>query len=130
LTAALDGHGRLVLLAGEAGIGKTRLAERLAHDARRAGPRADRPLLRRRRRAGVLAVGDDASGVVAAPETARVRAWLRGNAGVIAQVVPDVAGDGDTAPAAQGLDADAARFRFFDAVVTTIARAPPRIGRS
>src|SRR5262245_7206369 len=39
LTAALDGHGRLGLLAGEAGIGKTRLAEQLAHDAESRGAR-------------------------------------------------------------------------------------------
>ena len=34
LVAAVDGRGRLVILAGEAGIGKTRLADALADAAR------------------------------------------------------------------------------------------------
>ncbi len=37
LLEARRGHGRLVVLAGEAGIGKTRLATELAHQARRLG---------------------------------------------------------------------------------------------
>src|SRR5262245_1176428 len=123
LSAALDGRGRLVLLAGEAGIGKTRLAEQLAHDAESRGARV---LI------GRCYAGEGAPAYwpwvmalrahVAAPETARVRAWLRGNAGVIAQVVPDLA-DGGGTPAPEALEGDAARFRFFDAVVTTLARA-------
>ncbi len=123
LTAALAGRGWLVLLAGEAGIGKTRLAEQVAQDAESRGARvligrcyegegapAYWPWV-----AALRALG-------AAPEPARVRAWLRGNAGVIAQVVPDLIEDSD-APAPHALDGDAARFRFFDAVVTTLARA-------
>ena len=58
LDDAFAGHGRLFLLAGEPGIGKSRLAEELIaarRGARRAGAR--RPLLGGRRRAGVLAVG-------------------------------------------------------------------------
>jgi DNA-binding CsgD family transcriptional regulator len=39
LAEALAGHGRLVVLAGPPGIGKTRLAEELADGARRAGQR-------------------------------------------------------------------------------------------
>ena len=39
LAEALAGHGRLVVLTGPPGIGKTRLAEELADGARRAGPR-------------------------------------------------------------------------------------------
>src|SRR5215471_2697240 len=37
LSAALRGSGRLILLTGEAGIGKTRLAEELAREARTQG---------------------------------------------------------------------------------------------
>src|ERR671918_2432740 len=37
LLEARRGHGRLVVLAGEAGIGKTRLANELTHQARRLG---------------------------------------------------------------------------------------------
>jgi predicted ATPase len=39
LDDALAGHGRLVLIAGELGIGKTTLAEALAKEARRRGAR-------------------------------------------------------------------------------------------
>jgi predicted ATPase len=47
LAEALAGHGRLVVLTGPPGIGKTRLAEEVADGARRAGTRRRR---RRRRR--------------------------------------------------------------------------------
>ena len=56
LDGALDGHGRLILLAGEPGIGKSRLADALAEQARARGARSRRPLLGGRRRAGLLAV--------------------------------------------------------------------------
>ena len=39
LAESLAGHGRLVVLTGPPGIGKTRLAEELADGARRAGQR-------------------------------------------------------------------------------------------
>jgi ABC-type transport system involved in cytochrome c biogenesis ATPase subunit len=39
LAQARAGHGRLVVLAGPPGIGKTRLAEELAGEARRSGQR-------------------------------------------------------------------------------------------
>src|SRR5262245_5236401 len=126
LRDALAGRGSLVLVVGEAGIGKTRLADELGVRADAAGMTAiwgrcweaeGRPphwpwvQILRALRAG----RGDADGAFAPPSD---RPYL-------AQILPEL---GVTAPPVGGLDAESARFRLFDATtarLTSAARARP-----
>ena len=74
LDAALDGRSRVAVLAGEPGIGKTRLAEELAALAGRPrGAGAVGWLHRRGGRARVLAVAADPAGLARAGRAATGR---------------------------------------------------------
>jgi len=137
LRAAVSGHGSLVLVAGEPGIGKTRLAERLASDAAPLGAatlwgnacegsgappfwpwiQLMRQLLRQ-----LPAEGEqlDMRLLESDPETAELARMLP----ELARVLPELAGrvpDGLADLAV--LPPDQARFRLFDAVATLLARA-------
>ncbi|MGH3491694.1 MAG: BTAD domain-containing putative transcriptional regulator, partial [Sciscionella sp.] len=127
LTAARSGHGRVVLLGGEPGIGKTRLAEEVAAPSRsRAvatgwgrcfdgeGAPAFWPWIQVLRE--LLSAGD----------AALLRSALGSDAAVIAQVVPEVAElvTGLTAPPALG--SAAARFQVYDAVSGFLIRYSAR----
>ena len=124
LDATHAGSGRLVLLAGEPGIGKTRLAERIAEESAQRGAQV---LL------GRCHEGDGAPAywpwvmvlraLAAATAPANLRAWLGAALAVVAQVVPELAQGMDVAAVAPLDDAASARFRFFDAVATLLSRA-------
>jgi predicted ATPase/class 3 adenylate cyclase len=117
LDAALGGQGRLVLVAGEPGIGKTRLAQELGSRARERGGR----LLW-----GRCYEGDGAPAYWPWVQVLRAYAAERGasdlaaelgkGASVVAQLLPEVADALGDPPAPPVLEPELARFRLFDAV--------------
>lgn len=122
--AAQEGTGGVILLAGEPGIGKTRLLEELADHARERG--------------AVVLWGRCWEGEGAPafwPWLQVLRAYLRdrdpatigqqmgSGAADIAQAVPEVRAALPDLPFPPPLDADEARFRFFDSVTLFLRRA-------
>src|SRR5262245_48269466 len=131
LAETFAGRGRTVLLAGEAGIGKTRLTIELAAFAQQ-------------QHAHVL-LGRCHEGNGAPPfwpwtqilrgylmhyDTDTVRTEMGAGAADIAQVMPEVGVRLALQPPAAGLDTEQARFRFFDSLTTfflTAARRQPLV---
>jgi DNA-binding SARP family transcriptional activator len=129
LAAATRGTGRVVLIGGEPGIGKTRLAETFAGDVAGARvlwghcPETDgappfwpwRQVLRT-----LAAELDDTT----------LRTSLGADAAVVLDVAPELADRVGTVAPVRLPDAETARFHFFDAVtrlLTTTARSRPLV---
>jgi DNA-binding SARP family transcriptional activator len=116
LDDALAGHGRLYLLVGEPGIGKSRLGEELMRTARARGFQV---LVGRCWEAGgapaywpwVQALRS----YVRDADAGTLRAQLGGGAVHLAQIVPELHERLPDLPEPPRLDAGAARFRLFDA---------------
>jgi hypothetical protein len=127
LDAALDGRGRLVVLTGEPGIGKTALARAFVERAAARGANwawgtcwdgggapAYWPWVQIAR---ALARTED---------VATLRALLGDGAPWLASLLPELA-DPLTAPARQAaMDSDQARFRLFDALASLLAAVSAR----
>jgi tetratricopeptide (TPR) repeat protein len=125
LAAAAAGRGSLVLVAGEPGIGKTRLADELARGAARSlgagvlwgtcwegdGAPAFWPWIQ--------ALRDHAG----RRDPATLRAELGDGAADVARLVPGLAGRLGELPPSPTLEPDQARFRLFDAVAGLLRRA-------
>jgi class 3 adenylate cyclase/tetratricopeptide (TPR) repeat protein len=121
---ALAGHGRLVLMAGEPGIGKTRTAEELATYAQVRGAKVFW---------GRCHEGEGAPSYW--PWVQVIRAYVQGadpvalawemgsGAAEIARVVPEVAERIGDVPKAPDEEDDQARFRFFEAVANFLGGA-------
>jgi DNA-binding SARP family transcriptional activator/tetratricopeptide (TPR) repeat protein len=122
LERALVGQGRVALVSGEPGVGKTRLADELTRVGQARGAQV------------VWARCWDGGGapafwpwmqvlqaLVAERDLAAVRAELGDKAVDLVQLLPALAGE--SAPAGQSRDAQEARFRLFDAAALFLRRA-------
>lgn len=123
LDAALAGGGGLVLLVGEPGIGKTRLAEHLAREAERRDARVVWGRCFESDGAPPLWPWAMVLRALLAAGGEHGRRWLGGVAAVVAQVVPEVCENMEQIVPAPALSPEAARFRFFAAVADVLARA-------
>ena len=124
LEDALGGHGRLLLLVGEPGIGKTRTAEELATYARVRGAKVHW---------GRCHEGDGAPAYW--PWTQALRSYVREadpvglawelgpSAPEVAQLVPEVTERLGEVPEPPALEPEQARFRLFDSVSGFLANA-------
>jgi DNA-binding SARP family transcriptional activator len=124
LDDAFVGRGRLFLLAGEPGIGKSRLAEELIAQARARGARV---LVGRCWEAGgapaywpwVQALRPH----LREEEPDALRAQLGAGAADLARFLPDVRARFPDLPSPPSSESEAARFRLFDAAVGFLRRA-------
>jgi DNA-binding SARP family transcriptional activator len=121
---ACAGHGRLFLLIGEPGIGKSRLAEELARDAR---PRGVRLLVGRCWEAGGAPaywpwVQALRSYVVESDRDELVR-QVGSEAAAIAPILPELHDLVGALPTKMPVDSEGARFRLFHATAGFLRRA-------
>jgi DNA-binding SARP family transcriptional activator len=117
LDEALSGTGRLFLLVGEPGIGKSRLAEELTAHARGLGARV---LVGRCWEAGGAPAYwpwvQSLRAYVRESDTAALRSQLgAGAAADLAQIVPELRRRFPDLPEPPSLESEGARFRLFDA---------------
>ena len=127
LRAACAGQGRIVLLAGEPGIGKTRTVRELATQAERYGAHVLLGSCETEEGAPPFGPWVQVLRLYVAHHTSEVlRADMGDNAAVIAQVVTAVRERLPTLPPPPALPPEQTRFRFFDAVTTFLNTASRR----
>jgi DNA-binding SARP family transcriptional activator len=131
LVAGLDdafaGHGRLFLLEGEPGIGKSRLAEELIAAAETRGAQV---LVGRCWEAGGAPAYwpwvQSLRAYVRARDTAALRFQLGAGAAQLAQIVPELREHFPDLPGPASLESEGARFRLFDAAAAFLRNASER----
>ena len=131
LEDALAGHGRLVLLVGEPGIGKSRLADELMRQARVRGARV---IVGRCWEAGGAPAYwpwvQSLRAHVLETEPDALRAQLGPGAADLAQLLPELRELFPDLPEPPALESEGARFRLFEAVsafLRSAARARPLV---
>ncbi len=128
LEDVMSGRGRLMMLVGEAGIGKTRLAEEFVTYARLRGARA---LWARCYAAGAAPALWAWTQMIRAYAHDHGPAIVSGEMGAgasdIAAVVPELRDLIPGLPVPQPLDAEQARFRLFYSVATFLRNATARV---
>jgi transcriptional regulator with XRE-family HTH domain len=123
LASAVAGEGRLVLLAGEPGIGKTRLAQELSAEAQSRGCLVLWGRCWEGEGAPAFWPWVEALGAYArAREPSTLRAQFADAASDIAQVVPQVRALLPDLPAPPASDPEQARYRLFDGVTAFLGR--------
>ena len=121
---AKDGQRQVVLLAGEPGIGKTRLATEAARAAHAEGGTVLFGGLRRGRRAAVPALRRGAPALRhARARRRRSPRTSRAHHGELARLVPELAQRVPDLPAPQVAEAETERFLLFEAVTGLLAAA-------
>jgi DNA-binding SARP family transcriptional activator len=124
LDEAFAGAGRLFLLVGEPGIGKSRLAEEVIAHARARGARV---LVGRCWEAGGAPAYwpwvQSLRTYVRESDTAALRSQLGAGAGDLAQIVPELRQHFPDPPEPLSLDPEGARFRLFDATAEFLRNA-------
>jgi tetratricopeptide (TPR) repeat protein len=124
LEAAVNGRGGLILLSGEPGIGKTRLADQLAARARDVGHRV--LVGRCWDGAGAPAYWpwvQVVRALIRSTDPAVLRGQLGSGAGDVAQMVPDLRGAYPDLRAVNVPDSESARFQLFDSATTFLRQA-------
>ena len=121
----LSGHGKMLALVGEPGIGKTRTAQELATYA---GMRGAQVLWGRCYEAGGAPAYWPWVQVIRSyvldRDTATIRREMSSTASVISEIVPDINERlPDLKPPTQIDDPDSARFRLFDSITTFLKTA-------
>jgi hypothetical protein len=115
LASASRGRGRLVLLSGEAGIGKTRLADAFTVEARERGARVS---WGRCWEAGGAPVYwpwlQAVRSLLRDVDPAELRRWIGSDGAPIANLLPEVRDAIPELPDVPDDDSDRARFRLFD----------------
>lgn len=127
LEDALSGRGGVVLLAGEPGIGKSRLADELAEQARGRGARV---LWGRCWEAGGAPAYwpwvQSIRSYVRETESERLRAELGAEAATLAQMLPELRTLFPDLPEPSPVEFEEARFRLFDAAAALLRNAAGR----
>ncbi len=123
LEEALSGRGRLALVAGEPGIGKTRLVTQFASYAE---TRSARVFFARCHEGEAAPAFWPWVQIIRAwlqeRDTARLESELGGGASFIAQIVPEIRERIPDLADPPAIEGDVARFRLFDAVATFLKR--------
>jgi DNA-binding SARP family transcriptional activator/class 3 adenylate cyclase len=124
LDDAFSGRGRLFLLAGEPGIGKSRLAEELMAQARARGARV---LVGRCWEAGGAPAYwpwvQSLRAYMRQTDSTALRSQLAAGAADLAQIIPELRQHFADLPDLSSLESEGARFRLFDATAEFLRKA-------